>query len=327
MGLLVEGKWMDRWYDTSASGGRFKRAESSFRGAVTADGSSGFPAEARRYHLYVAWACPWAHRTLLYRALKGLEAAIPVSVVEPLMLERGWTFGPGHEDRLFGSAALHELYVRAVPDFTGRVTVPVLWDTVGGTIVNNESSEIIRQLDRAFDAVGDATLRFAPDELIPAIDELNHTIYHRVNNGVYRAGFATTQEAYDEAVAELFETLDGLEARLGERRFLLGERLTEADLRLFPTLVRFDLVYHGHFKCNRRKIAEHPNLSGWLRELYQIPGVAGTLRFPEIAQHYYGSHRMINPHGIVPVGPELSLDAPHDRHRFGGPSALETARV
>jgi len=312
MGLLVEGRWVDRWYETDKSGGRFQRPETVFRDRVTADGASGFPAEAGRYHLYVAHACPWAHRTILFRKLKRLEQAISLSFVEPLMLEGGWTFGPGG-DPLHGSRFLHEIYTRAKADYTGRVTVPVLWDRVRETIVSNESAEIIRMLNGAFDAFGDAELDFYPPALRAEIDAVNARVYERVNNGVYRAGFATSQDAYEEAFDALFATLDELDARLGERRWLVGGRITEADWRLFTTLVRFDAVYVGHFKCNRRRIADYPHLSGYLRELYQQPGVAETVDFARIKQHYYGSHRNVNPTGIVPKGPELALMAPHGR--------------
>lgn len=312
MGLLVEGRWVDRWYETEKSGGRFQRPETAFRDRVTADGSSGFPAEAGRYHLYVAHACPWAHRTIVFRKLKRLEQAISLSYVEPLMLEHGWEFGP-QGDPLHGSRYLHEIYTRAKPDYTGRVSVPVLWDRKRETIVSNESAEIIRMLNGAFDAVGDAELDFYPPALRAEIDAVNAKVYARVNNGVYRAGFATTQEAYEEAFDALFVTLDELDARLGERRWLVGGRITEADWRLFTTLVRFDAVYFGHFKCNKRRIADYAHLSGYLRELYQQPGVAGTVDFARIKQHYYGSHRNVNPTGIVPKGPELDLMAPHGR--------------
>ena len=312
MGLLVDGKWVDRWYDTDETGGRFRRPETQFRGRVTADGSSGFPAEAGRYHLYVAHACPWAHRTIIFRKLKRLEEAISLSYVEPLMLEHGWTFGPGG-DPLHGSRHLHEVYTRARADYTGRVTVPVLWDKQRETIVCNESAEIIRMLNSEFDALGDATLDFHPSALRAEIDEVNGFVYERVNNGVYKAGFATSQQAYEEAFDALFGALDELDARLGDRRWLVGGQATEADWRLFTTLVRFDAVYHGHFKCNQRRVVDYPHLSGYLRDLYQWPGVAETVDFAKIKQHYYGSHRNVNPTGIVPKGPKLDLMAPHGR--------------
>lgn len=318
MGMLVDGAWRDVWYDTKSSGGRFVRQESAFRDRVSADGSTRFPAEAGRYHLYVSLACPWAHRVLIARALKHLEAVVPVSVVNPLMLEHGWTFEPGPgvvPDPVQGARYLHELYTKARSDYTGRVTVPVLWDRETGTIVNNESSELLRMFGSAFDALPgvDAGLDLYPEPLRAEIDELNAWIYPSVNNGVYRCGFATTQEAYAEAFARLFEALDRLDARLADRRYLTGPRFTEADWRLFTTLVRFDAVYFGHFKCNLRRIVDYPHLSGYLRDLYQVPGVRETVSFDHIKRHYYGSHRGINPTGVVPLGPALDLDAPHGR--------------
>jgi putative glutathione S-transferase len=309
MGLLVDGRWRDEWYDTSASGGRFVRKDAAFRGQVTADGSSGYRAEPGRYRLYVSLACPWAHRTLIFRARKHLEHVIPVAVVNPLMREHGWTFdpGPGVVPDPLGARYLWELYTRARPDYTGRVTVPVLWDTHTDTIVNNESSEIIRMLDTAFDQWGDASLHHYPALLRPAIDAINARVYETVNNGVYRAGFATTQEAYEEAFTALFETLDSLEATLGQQPYLVGDTLTEADWRLFTTLIRFDAVYHGHFKCNLRRIVDYPNLWAWTRRLYHLPGVAETVDFDHIKGHYYRSHVTINPTGIVPKGPQLDL--------------------
>jgi putative glutathione S-transferase len=310
VGMLVDGKWQDVWYDTASSGGRFMRKESAFRDRISADGSTGFPAALDRYHLYVSLACPWAHRTLVFRALKRLEKAIPVSVVHPLMLENGWEFReyPGATgDPLLGSDYLHQVYTRAKPDYTGRVTVPALWDKQTGTIVNNESAEIIRMFNTAFDGlegVGNPELDLYPEDLRDEIDTLNARVYDAVNNGVYKCGFATTQEAYDEAFEALFAELDGLEARLEGRRWLFGERQTEADWRLFTTLVRFDPVYVGHFKCNLRRIADYPNLARYLKDLCAIPGVAATLDIDHIKRHYYGSHRSINPTGIVPRGPE-----------------------
>jgi putative glutathione S-transferase len=320
MGLLIDGVWKDEWYDTAKTGGRFVRGDSAFRDRVTADGSSGFAAEPGRYHLYVSLACPWAHRTLIFRRLKGLEDAISLSIVDPHMGRDGWTFsdGPGCiPDTVNGARHLHEIYTLAKPAYSGRVTVPVLWDRQRRTIVNNESAEIIRMLNTEFDAFGDASRDFYPAELRAEIDQLNALIYPKVNNGVYRCGFATTQEAYEEAFAELFETLATLDVRLASRRFLLGERLTEADWRLFTTLLRFDAVYFGHFKCNLRRIADHASLSAYLRDLYQVPGVAGTVDFTHIKRHYYGSHRTINPTGIVPVGPEQDLGLPHHRAALG----------
>ncbi len=316
MGLLVDGQWQDEWYDTKSTGGRFVRKASAFRDRVCADGSSRFAPEAGRYHLYVSYACPWAHRTLIFRKLKGLEDAISISVVDPLMTENGWTFGdsPGCiADPVHGATYLHELYTRADPGYTGRVTVPVLWDRQHDTIVNNESAEIIRFFNSEFDAIADASIDFYPEELRAEIDATNEFVYPRVNDGVYRCGFATSQEAYEEAFHALFEALDQLDARLARQRYLVGDRITEADWRAFTTLVRFDAVYVGHFKCNRQRIADTPNLSGYLRELYQLPGVADTVDMTHIKRHYYESHRTINPTGIVPLGPALDLDAPHRR--------------
>ncbi len=319
MGLLVDGVWQDEWYDTKSTGGRFVRKDSSFRSWIRADGSTRFAPEAGRYHLYVSLACPWAHRTLIFRALKRLRDAISVSVVHPLMGAQGWSFAnpdgtPGVSgDPLNGAEHLHQIYAKADPAYTGRVTVPVLWDKQQGTIVSNESAEIIRMLNAEFDALGDASLDFNPEPLREEIEAVNAFVYPLVNNGVYRCGFATTQEAYEEAFAQLFFALDALEARLAERRYLLGDALTEADWRLFTTLVRFDAVYVGHFKCNLRRIADYPNLSGYLRELYQVPGVADTVEFAHIKRHYYESHTTINPTRVVPIGPVLDLDSPHGR--------------
>jgi putative glutathione S-transferase len=315
MGLLVDGVWHDKWYDTAESGGRFVRKESQFRSWVTPDGEpgpsgeGGFKAEPGRYHLYVSLACPWAHRALIFRSLKGLEEMIGVSAVHWLMRGEGWTFadGPGVvPDTVNGAERLYEIYAKAEPGYTGRVTVPVLWDRERGTIVNNESSEIIRMLNAAFDGIGATPGDYYPEALRPEIDEINARVYATLNNGVYRSGFATTQEAYEEAVNPLFETLDWLEARLSDGRpYLCGETLTEADWRLFTTLVRFDPVYVGHFKCNRRRIADYPRLSAYTKRLYEHPGVAETVNFDHIKRHYYESHRQINPTGIVPVGPDL----------------------
>lgn len=328
MGLLIDGRWHDQWYDTASNDGRFVRAESAFRGRVSRDGASGFPAEAGRYHLYVSLACPWAHRTLIVRKLKQLESAISVSVVHWQMGDDGWEFrdGPGcTPDTVNGTRFLRDVYLLAQPRYSGRVTVPVLWDKATRTIVNNESAEIIRQLNREFDAFGNASVDFYPAALAPEIDRLNARIYATVNNGVYRCGFATSQAAYDEAFDSLFTTLDELEARLAGQRYLLGARITEADWRLFTTLVRFDAVYYGHFKCNRRRIADYPNLSNYLRDLYQVPGVAGTVDLHHIKHHYYGSHRKLNPSGIVPKGPELDFAVPHDRGRFAVQGAGRSA--
>lgn len=326
MGLLVDGKWVDQWYDTGKTGGKFERSEAPWRDFVTADGgpapgrTRGFKAEAGRYHLYVSLACPWAHRTLIFRALKSLEEVISVSVVHHFMGKDGWTFKAedgATGDTLYGSDFLHQIYTRADPSFTGRVTVPVLWDKKLRTIVSNESSEIIRMLNSAFDAFGDASLDFYPRALRSEIDAINARVYPAINNGVYRAGFATTQAAYEEAFHALFAELDAIEQTLSGQRYLVGDVLTEADWRLFTTLVRFDPVYVGHFKCNLRRIADYPNLSNYLRDLYQVPAVAGTVDMLHIKAHYYASHDMINPTRIVPVGPVLELDAPHDRDRFG----------
>jgi len=323
MGLLQNGKWVDQWYDTKSSKGRFVRKDSLFRNWITGDGSpgptgtGGFKAEAGRYHLYVSHACPWAHRTLIFRALKGLEEMISLSVVNWYMGTDGWTFHDADgviPDTVNGANYLRQVYTKADPHYNGRVTVPVLWDKKTGTIVSNESSEIIRMFNTAFDEVGAKPGDFYPETLHADIDALNERIYDTVNNGVYKAGFATTQEAYDEAVAQLFETLDVLEDRLSTRRYLVGSTLTEADWRLFTTLVRFDPVYVGHFKCNLKRIADYPNLSGYVRDLYQQPGIAATVRMDHIKNHYYGSHTSINPTGIVPKGPEIDFSAPHDRH-------------
>lgn len=325
MGLLVEGKWQDRWYDTKDSGGKFVRAQSHWRDWITRDGmpaegrSRGFKAEPGRYHLYVSLACPWAHRTLIFRALKKLEGIISVSVVHHFMGANGWTFvaqDGATGDTLYGLDFLHQIYTKADPAYSGRVTVPVLWDKKEQTIVSNESSEIIRMLNSAFDEWGDASLDFYPKALRGEIDAINALVYPAVNNGVYRAGFATTQGAYEEAFGELFAALDTLEDRLSRQRYLVGDRITEADWRLFTTLVRFDPVYVGHFKCNLRRIADYPNLSNYLRDLYQVPDVAETVNLNHIKAHYYGSHESINPTRIVPVGPELDYDARHDRGRF-----------
>jgi putative glutathione S-transferase len=322
MGRLVDGVWQDVWYDTRATNGHFKRSESQFRNWVTADGSpgpsgkGGFKAEAGRYHLYVSLACPWAHRTLIFRKLKKLEDIISLSIVDPLMQANGWEFkgeNGGTVDHLFGSRALWEVYVRAEPIYSGRATVPVLWDKQKNTIVSNESAEIIRMFNSAFDYLTGSTEDYCPKELRAEIDALNARIYDAVNNGVYKAGFATTQAAYEESVTALFAMLDELESRLASRRYLLGNRITEADWRLFTTLVRFDPVYVGHFKCNIRRLADYPNLYGYLRDLYQVPGVAETVNMHHIKQHYYRSHTMINPTGIVPLGPTLDLEAPHGR--------------
>jgi glutathionyl-hydroquinone reductase len=326
MGLLIDGEWHDRWYDTKSSGGRFKRQQSSYRNWVTADGSpgpsgkGGFPAESGRYHLYVSYACPWAHRTLILRKLKGLEEHIGVSVVHPLMKGDGWTFAtdfPGATgDSLLGKRFLREIYQAADPQATTRVTVPVLWDKQRQTIVSNESAEIIRMLNSAFDRLTGNRLDFYPAALRDRIDAVNEAVYDNVNNGVYKAGFATTQEAYDEAVTALFDELDRLDERLSRQRYLAGDRITEADWRLFTTLARFDPVYVGHFKCNLRRLMDYPHLWPYARELYQWPGVAETVRFDHIKFHYHASHETVNPHGIVPKGPLVDFAAPHGRERL-----------
>jgi len=325
MGLLVDGVWHDEWYDTSKTGGRFERSKSQFRDWVTKDGKPAegrersFKAEPGRYHLYVSYACPWAHRTLIFRKLKKLEDVISLSVVHHFMGEHGWTFKKedgATGDDLYGFDYLHQIYTKADPHYSGRVTVPVLWDRKTETIVSNESAEIIRMLNSAFDEWGDTSLDFYPAELRGEIDAINEFVYENINNGVYRAGFATTQEAYEEAFRRLFAALDEVEERLSRHRYLMGDRLTEADWRLFTTLVRFDPVYFGHFKSNLRRIADYPNLSNYLRELYQVPGVAETVNMQHIKAHYYGSHKTINPTGIVPLGPELNYAAPHNRERL-----------
>jgi putative glutathione S-transferase len=322
--MLVEGRWEEVSTEVDKASGQFIRPDTRFRNWVTADGSpgptgdGGLKAEPDRYHLYISLACPWAHRTLIFRKLKKLTEAIGVSVVHPHMLAQGWEFSEEWPDNLYGARTLYEIYQKADPRHTGRVTVPVLWDTKRETIVNNESAEIIRMLNSAFDEFGDASLDFYPEPLRFEIDAVNAVVYDSINNGVYRAGFAGTQAAYEEAFRSLFNTLDELDARLDGQRFLVGDALTEADWRLFTTLVRFDTVYYVHFKCNRRRIADYPNLSGYLRDLFQIPGVKDTVNFEHIKQHYYYSHAHINPTRIVPLGPLLILDAPHDRDRLRG---------
>ena len=326
MGLLVEGVWHDQWYDTSKSGGRFQRNESVFRNWVTADGTAGpsgdagFAAEPGRYHLYVSLACPWAHRTLILRALKKLEDAISVSVVHWHMAEHGWEFREGDGctgDSLGDARYLHQVYTRADPEYSGRVTVPILWDKKTGTIVSNESAEIIRMLNSAFDAFADDTIDLYPEALRAEIDAVNERVYHSVNNGVYKCGFATSQAAYEEAFTALFESLSWLEDRLSRQRYLAGARITEADWRLFTTMVRFDPVYVGHFKCNARRLVDFPNLWGHTRELFQMPGIAETVNLDHIKRHYYGSHASVNPTGIVPLGPDIDFSTPHLRDQSG----------
>jgi len=315
MGQLIDGKWSTQWYDTSKTGGKFVRSQSGFRNWVTPDGApgptgdGGFAAEADRYHLYVSLACPWAHRTLIFRKLKELENLIPVSIVSPKMPdETGWNFDTSEGstgDALLGKQTMWQVYTEADPDYTGRVTVPVLWDKKTGTIVSNESSEIIRMFNSAFNELTGNTDDYYPEALREEIDSVNARVYDDINNGVYKAGFATTQDAYDEAVSKLFDALDWVENLLGDRAYLTGEDITEADWRLFTTLVRFDAVYVGHFKCNRRRIADYPNLSHYLKALYEVPGVKETVDLDHIRTHYYWSHTTINPHRIIPVGPEL----------------------
>ena len=326
MGVLVDGVWQDKWYDTRSTGGRFVRTEARFRNWITPDGSpgpsgeGGFKAEPGRYHLYVSLACPWANRTLIFRAIKGLEGAIGLSVTHWLMAENGWTFAPGEgvvADTVNDASYIHQLYAKADPRYSGRASVPVLWDKQRSTIVNNESSEIIRMFNSAFDGIGARAGDFYPEALRAEIDAVNARVYDTVNNGVYKSGFATTQEAYEAAVVPLFETLDWLEQRLSGRRFLMGPEPTEADWRLFTTLIRFDPVYVGHFKCNIRRLADYPNLFAYTRDLYQRPGVRETVNLGHIKRHYYMSHTTINPTRIVPVGPVIDFDTPHGRDKLG----------
>lgn len=322
MGLLVDGVWHDKWYDTEGHAGKFQREEAKLRNWITPSGDagpqgkSGFAAEPDRYHLYVSLACPWAHRTLIFRRLKNLSDLIGVSVVSPLMLEHGWTYNTEEGstgDKLYQSRYHHEIYTRHDPSYSGRVTVPLLWDKKNEEIVSNESSEIIRMFNSAFDHLTENTLDFYPESLRAEIDAVNELVYDNINNGVYKAGFATTQEAYEEAYVALFDALDEIELRLSRQRYLCGKTLTEADWRLFTTLIRFDAVYHGHFKCNRQRLEDFPNLSNYLRELYQYPGVADTVDFDHIKRHYYYSHHMINPTRVVPLGPDIDYMQPHNR--------------
>ena len=323
MGLLNNGIWQDKWYDTDSTGGCFKRHESQFRNWITSDGSDGpdgqpgFKAEAGRYHLYVSYACPWAHRALIFRKLKGLEDMIDVSYTHWFMGENGWTFKKDPDgivgDKLFGSDFMYELYIKADPHYTGRVTVPTLWDKQQNTIVSNESADLIRMFNTAFDEVGAAEGDYYPEGKRAEIDEINERVYHTVNNGVYKAGFATAQDAYEEAVFPLFESLDWLDEKLGKSRFLTGDTPTEADWRLWTTLYRFDLVYHGHFKCNIRRIVDYPNLWPYARDLYQWPGIAETVNPMHAQRHYYESHDMVNPTRIVPAGPDIDWEKPHGR--------------
>lgn len=329
MGLLVDGKWQDKWYDTKQSGGAFQREQAQLRNWVTASGAAGptgkagFKAESGRYHLYVSLACPWAHRTLIFRKLKKLEAHISVSIVSPDMLAQGWTFQQ-HEvaakgssgDALFGFDYMHQIYARHQANYSGRVTVPVLWDKQQNCIVSNESSEIIRMFNSAFNDITGDEQDFYPEALREDIDAVNQIVYEHINNGVYRCGFATSQAAYEQAYHHLFDSLDKIEQRLNQQRYLVGEHITEADWRLFTTLIRFDSVYHSHFKCNRQRLEDYPAISHYVRELYQWPGVAETVDFYHIKRHYYFSHTMINPTQVLPLGPEIDYQRPHNRSAF-----------
>ncbi len=316
MGHLLSGRWKDGWYDTASTGGEFIRPSAQFRNWIASDGSSGFPAEAGRYHLYVSLACPWAHRTLIFRALKNLERAISVSVVNPLMSAQGWAFSPDLPDQLYGHEYLHQLYTSVDSAYTGRVTVPLLWDRERHTIVNNESADIIRMLNAEFGAISCDKVDYYPPALRTAIDALNLFIYDKVNNGVYRAGFAGTQAAYEAAVQRLFEALDELDQRLSQSRYLFGGTPTEADWRLFTTLIRFDAGYHGHFKCNLQRLEDFDFLSRYLRDLYQTPGVSDTVNLDHIKRHYYMSHEHMNPTRIVPLGPHIDFSRPHGREHL-----------
>lgn len=323
MGLLIDGEWRDKWYDTESTGGKFERSTSKFRNWVTADGSagpsgkSGFQAQSGRYHLYVSYACPWAHRALIFRALKDLTDHISVSVVHPDMMEDGWTFATDFEgatgDTLFGSDFLRDIYIKADPNFTGRVTVPVLWDKAQNTIVSNESAEIIRMFNNAFNEITGNTDDYWPTDLREQIADINERVYETVNNGVYKAGFATSQDAYDDAVHPLFDSLTWLESILENNRFLAGDKLTEADWRLFTTLARFDLVYHTHFKCNHKRLTDYPNLWAYTRQLYQHADIAETIHFDHIVRHYHFSQTTVNPHQIIPINPTVDFTAPHGR--------------
>ena len=323
MGQLVDGKWHDVWYDTKASGGKFVRSTAGFRNWITPDGSAGptgdggFQAASGRYHLYVSYACPWAHRTLIFRELKELTSHITISAVHPDMLSDGWTFEKDDHgatgDTLYNLPFVRDIYTHAQPDMSGRVTVPILWDKERESIVSNESSEIIRMFNSAFDVITGNTQDYWPETMRDAIEEVNTRVYSDVNNGVYKSGFATTQTAYDDAVGKLFATLDWLDTRLADQRYLMGARLTEADWRLFPTLMRFDPVYHLHFKCNAKRIIDYPNLWAYTRDLYQTPGVAATVNMNHIVRHYHYSHETINPHRIIPINPDLDFDEPHGR--------------
>ncbi len=323
MGRLIDGQWSTEWYDTKSTGGKFVRQDASFRNWITVDGAAGptgkagFKTETGRYHLYVSLACPWAHRTLIFRQLKGLVDHITVDVVHPDMLDQGWTFetddGAAQGDSLFGSTHAYQIYQKADPKVTSRVTVPILWDKHTNSIVSNESSEIIRMFNSAFDGITGNTADYWPEAMRDDIESVNEPIYHTLNNGVYKSGFATAQDAYTDAVTKLFETMDWLEERLSNNRYLMGDALTEADWRLFTTLVRFDLVYHLHFKCNRSRVMDLPNLWAYTRELYQMDGIAGTCDFGHIVRHYHYSHETINPNRIIPINPVIDWMEPHGR--------------
>lgn len=323
MGQLVDGVWHDTWYDTKSSGGKFVRKDASFRNWITTDGSAGptgaagFKAQSGRYHLYVSYACPWAHRALIFRQLKGLSDHISISAVHPEMLSEGWTFQTDDHgatgDTLFGLDFARDIYLKALPDMSGRVTVPILWDTQTNTIVSNESSEIIRMFNAAFNEITGNTDDYWPEHLRDTIGPINDRIYDTLNNGVYKSGFATTQSAYDDAVGPLFDTLDWLEDILSKNRYLTGDKITEADWRLWTTLIRFDPVYHLHFKCNRKRIVDYPNLWAFTRELYQWDGIAETVNMAHIVRHYHYSHETINPHRIIPINPALDYNLPHGR--------------
>lgn len=319
MGRLVDGQWQDVWYDTKSSKGKYVRKESQFRDWISADGSTGFQAEADRYHLYISYACPWACRVLIFRQLKKLDKVIGLSIVDPFMAEHGWTFTNNENciaDSVNHADYLHQLYTLADPHYSGRVTVPVLWDKQRKTIVSNESADLIRMLNAEFNALTDVDTNYYPTQLAAEIDKMNTFVYSNVNNGVYKCGFATSQEAYDVAFDNLFSALDELEKRLSKQRYLVGQQITEADWRLFTTLVRFDAVYVGHFKCNRQRIADYDHLQNYLRELYQHSGIANTVNMDHIKRHYYQSHDTINPTQIVPKGPQLSLLDKHDRDQL-----------
>jgi putative glutathione S-transferase len=318
MGMLIEGNWSTKWYEPDELG-RFVRGQTQFRERLSEDGSTAYPAEAGRYHLYVSLACPWAHRTLIVRKLRKLESAVSVSIVDPFMGDEGWKFSTTSgaiPDTVNDAKYLREIYAKARPDYTGRVTVPVLWDTRADTIVNNESREIVRMFDE-LTRLGDPRVSFLPEGREAEVDAMIDAIYEPINNGVYRAGFATTQRAYEEAVADVFDAMDHYDALLANQRYLLGNEITEADWFLFTTLFRFDPVYHYHFKCNRRRLRDYEHLWGYVRDLYQVPGVAETCSIDHIKRHYFGSHESINPSRIVPVGPDIDYTTPHDRARFG----------